>query len=295
MKTFTMLILGMLALTMLTNNCNTIYETDSDSTYLDYNEKEIGYKFYQPDREDKLHDDLEETSGLAYIDENTLATIEDESGYLYLINSANGEIQRKIKFHKSGDYESVEIIDGMAYVMKSNGDLYFFELTDEDKVDAEEVETAFSSKNNLEGMCYDGKQLLIACKNSGDVDGNEVDGKAIYGLDLETKEVSKKDLFHVKESDLDAFLEGRKYFDHVKEFDPSGIDVHPITNDIYVISADHVITIFTADYKIKEVVKLDKHIYQQPEGICFTPDGTLYISSEGKGKRGRLFKLLYQK
>lgn len=280
---------------MLTNNCVTFSETtDKDSTYIDYDEAALGYKFYEPTLDLKLEDELEETSGLAYVDRSTLATIEDENGDLYLIDSQTGETKRKIKFHKDGDYESVEIVNQTVYVMKSNGDLYYFEMPDEDEVDAEEVDTEFSSKNNLEGMGYDGEKLLIACKNSGDVDDNEVDGKAVYSFDLSEKKVSKKEAFSITEDELDAFIKDRKYFDNVKDFDPSGIAVHPITGDIYLLSADHVLVVFTKNYELKEVVKLDDDIYRQPEGICFAPDGTLYISSEGAGKSAKLFQLLYQ-
>ena len=94
-------------------------------------------------------------------------------------------------------------------------------------------------------MGYDGEKLLIACKNSGDVDDNEVDGKAVYSFDLSEKKVSEKEAFSITEDELDAFIKDRKYFDNVKDFDPSGIAVHPITGDIYLLSADHVLVVFT--------------------------------------------------
>jgi uncharacterized protein YjiK len=36
------------------------------------------------------------------------------------------------------------------------------------------------------------------------------------------------------------------------------------------------------------VQKLDKELLPQPEGICFSPDGIMFISSEGKGGKGRI-------
>ena len=41
----------------------------------------------------------------------------------------------------------------------------------------------------------------------------------------------------------------------------------------------------------KAVQFIDKELMPQPEGICFSPEGKLYISSEGKkGEPGNLFE-----
>ena len=41
---------------------------------------------------------------------------------------------------------------------------------------------------------------------------------------------------------------------------------------------------------VQKVVKLDKSEYRQPEGLCFAKDGTMYMSSEGKGGKGRIYR-----
>jgi uncharacterized protein YjiK len=38
------------------------------------------------------------------------------------------------------------------------------------------------------------------------------------------------------------------------------------------------------------MIKLNPKIFRQPEGICFSPDGTMYIASEGDGMEGTLLK-----
>ena len=58
--------------------------------------------------------------------------------------------------------------------------------------------------------------------------------------------------------------------------------------DIYILSADRVLVVYDADLNLKEVAKLNPRMYYQPEGICFSPAGTLYISSEGDGEKGEL-------
>jgi len=42
--------------------------------------------------------------------------------------------------------------------------------------------------------------------------------------------------------------------------------------------------------EIEDLIPLDPKIFRQPEGICFSPNGDLYISSEGKGKSGYILK-----
>jgi uncharacterized protein YjiK len=37
-------------------------------------------------------------------------------------------------------------------------------------------------------------------------------------------------------------------------------------------------------------VALDPKLLRQPEGICFSPEGTLFIASEGDGKKGYLLQ-----
>ncbi len=49
--------------------------------------------------------------------------------------------------------------------------------------------------------------------------------------------------------------------------------------------------VFSHDGVIKSYQAIEKGLMPQPEGICFSPEGKLYISSEGKkGEPGNLFE-----
>lgn len=282
-----------LLLGVLFSNCGVVGESSYDSVYLDYNYQELGYQFFEPDEQTSLHNDLREISGLATVDDMTLAAVEDERGYLYLISAKDGRMKSKIKFGKRGDYEGVEVIGSKVYVMKSNGKLYSFDLTDDDQAQAQEIETAFSSKNDVEGLAHNGQFLLVVCKGSGDIEGNKVKGKGVYQYYLQSEKTVTNELMDIEKEDLEDFIKSRAFFNKIKDFDPSSIAVHPITKDIYILSADQVLVALTPEYQLKEVVKLDPKLYRQPEGMCFTSDGTMFISNEGDGGRGRLIKLLF--
>jgi len=277
----------------LSTNCNNFISSRTDSLYMDYDYEKLGYKFFEPSKKHFLNYDLEEISGLSYFKDGQLAAIEDEDGKLFIIETSSGKVTREIKFGKSGDYEGVEVLNDMVYVLRSDGDIYSFSISDKNEVDAKKYETVLESSNDAEGLGYTNGKLMVALKGDEDTDENKAKGKAVYTFDLENEKLDEKELFDIEEEELDEFIEGRKYFKKVNDFDPSAIAQHPLTNDIYLLSADRIIAVFTASYELKEVVLLPSIPFNQAEGICFAPDGTLYISSEGDGGKGKIITINY--
>ena len=273
--------------------CTGVSGVELDSAFVDYDHRKVPYRIYAPEIIHKLHYDLEEISGLTYFENGLLGAIQDESGTLFLIEAASGNITSKVKFSKSGDYECLEYLKGKMYIMQSDGDLYHFAWTEEDKVSAEKVSTAFTIKNDIEGMTSWNDKLLIITKASGDIKGNKIKGKGGYLYDPVTNKLEKKNVLQLERKKLEAFLAQKNHFSTLKDFDPSGLAIHPISKDIYIISADRAMVVLNPQLEIKEIIKLDPSVYKQPEGICFSPEGTLYIASEGGGNRGRLITLPY--
>ncbi len=259
--------------------------TTHDPIYSDYDSLKVPYRLFKPDVIHRLHWDLEETSGLSYYKNGELVLVEDERGKVYFINVETGKIIRKIKFGKGGDYEGVEVVDNNIWVMKSNGHFFSFSIDNAETADPKVYKSGFTSKNDLEGLgAIDGK-LLVACKGDGDLKDIDRKGKGIYKMDG----MEPIPYLFVRQRELASFVKGRKHFNKIKDFDPSAIAVNPLNKDIYILSADRILAVFGQDLKLKEVVRLSRKIFQQPEGICFAPDGTLYISSEGDQDRGELF------
>ncbi|MTI22615.1 hypothetical protein E1176_16405 [Fulvivirga sp. RKSG066] len=286
-------ILAIIFIGSLSTNCESFISQSTDSVYMDYDHAKLGYKLYKPTKKHFLNYDLEEISGLSYYKDGLLAAVEDEGGDLFILDAATGEIKREIDFGNSGDYEGVEIIDNHAYILESDGDIYDFEITDDDKVDAVKTETILERKNDAEGLGFIKGNLAIALKGDEDTDDNKTDGKAIYAYNISKKELVENELFDIEEDDLNDFVSKRKYFNKVNDFDPSAIAVHPITGDVYVLSADRVLVVLTPGFELKEVIRLSSVTYNQAEGLCFSPNGTMYISSEGDGGKGKLMTINY--
>lgn len=265
---------------------------------------EFPYDLTKPDDEYKLSKKLTEISGLSLSpDGQQLVAVNDEQGEIFYLNKTNGDIEREVKFNHSGDYEGIEAVGEKIYVLKSNGDLYKVKDLDKDKPDVKDYDTKLNSKFDVEGLGYDAatNRLLLACKGKAG-DGKDMKGtRAVYGFDLEKDELEKEPVYIIDrkkikdhfESDnisqklLDVFTS-----DYASDaFAPSGIAIHPKTSDICIISSvGKLLVILSPIGEIKYMEKLDASIFKQPEGICFDKDGTLFISTEGRGGRGKIFR-----
>ena len=78
-------------------------------------------------------------------------------------------------------------------------------------------------------------------------------------------------------------------------FAPSGIAIHPISKNIYIIaSKGKTLCVFSPKGDILHLQNLDAEIYTQPEGIMFFENGDMMIASEGE-EFGRLVRVNYLK
>jgi len=269
------------------------------------------YNLNNPDRLWSLPSGLAEISGLSYIDNEHLACNQDEKGNIYLFNTKNGELEKIIKFNGPGDYEAIESVGDDIWIIKSNGNLYHVKnYQKKKKFIVHEYKTAFDSRNNIEGMAYCPikHSLLIACKGYPFI-GNKHKKKAkkyraVYEFDLKTDKLKKKPVLLISLDSIRYYknyntmtqigVELDSYFDNAEgevSFKPSGIAVHPLSGNIYVLaSVGKALAVFDSDGNMLALIRLDRKIHKQPEGICFSPGGTLYISNEGKGGKGSIME-----
>lgn len=262
-----------------------------------YGDADLFYSLGNPSEKQFLTTELEEISGLTYLDSGILGCIQDEEGIFFKYDFNKETVVERIRFHGNGDFEGVEIVGDRVYAIESNGDLRHWNINETFEPDAKKIETPLSSKNDVEGLGYleEKNYILMACKGDPDYDDHNEKGEAIYVFDIDRGEMLEDALFTIEEEDIEEFIEdfiGEKIKD--VEFNPSAIALHPLEERYYVMaSSGNLLVILNADYEIENVVTLDPAVFRQPEGICFAPDGTMYISSEGRGFSAFILKFDY--
>ena len=281
----------------------TTYSQENDKyTLFEKKGYNFPYDLSEPDKEWKLPKKLVEISGLSTIDENRLACVQDEKGNVYVFNLTSGEVESKIDFGDDGDYEGIELIGNDAWVLKSNGTLFeVSNFLNEENPASTKHTTELSKKNDAEGLAYDpvSHSLLIACKGHPFVEEKEgKEFKALYSFDLKSKKLNLNPFLLIEMDTIKYYknyntmtqlgIELLAYFDDSKgdlSFQPSGLATHPVTGHFYILgSVGNLLMVFSRENEMLAMIKLRSKYFAQPEGLCFGPDGKLYIANEGNEK-----------
>lgn len=236
---------------------------------------------------------LREVSGLTFYRDNQLACVQDEDGDLFLFDVEKGKVTERLHFGPAGDYEGVEYANGNFYVLRSDG-LIFVIRPDDDTFrpggvlfdgtrDVATLAPALPPGSDVEGLGYDPrtKRLLIALKETP-----SETKRYVYFYDFGRKVAWKGLVLSPLKLEQEAGLSGKD-----ANLKPSGVAVHPKTGELYVLAAEGAkLLVLDRLGIIRSVARLDPNTFRQPEGLCFTPDGTLFIASEGKDGKGYLLK-----
>lgn len=300
-------IIKLLVLTMLTcpsckskNASSAVKDNETsntrilDSTQHPSDTDGFKYDVSKPNHAWKLPDQLVEVSGNTWIDENHLILIEDLHPNLYFLklDDKAATLEKTVPFAEQEkdkvDIEDVTYVDNTVYALWSHGVLFKI-INWQSKPQVEKINTGLDKSNNTEGLCYDpvSKELLIACKDDAGIPDDKKSAKAVYQFDIAKQKLVPPPFMVIHKKDFET-LTGDKL-----SFNPSAIAVHPITHDIYILTTrdNKGMAVFSHDGVLKSYQTIDKELMQQPEGICFSPQGKLYISSEGKkGEAGNLFE-----
>jgi hypothetical protein len=254
----------------------------------------FNYDLKKPDHTWKLPEGLIEVSGNTWVDKDHLILIEDLHPNLYLVKTDDSKatLEKTIPFQKDEknkfDIEDVTKVNNIVYALWSHGIL--FKISDwNSKPEVQEIETSLSKKNNTEGLCYDPvtQTLLIACKDNSGLSDEKKSTKAVYQFDMKTNKILEKPFLEIHKKDFEELAKNKI------SFNPSAIAIHPITHNIYLLSTrdNKCMAVYNREGKLISFQFINADLMPQPEGICFSPDGKLFISSEGKkGEPGNLFE-----
>lgn len=245
----------------------------------------ISYDLNRPNRTYKLGKRYREISGICPVPgSNSLAFVQDEKIRVYGFDLSSEKI-KKTKAFQSGDSEDVVVLGNSAYILVAGANPAVYKLTDYTDRNAPIGRYALelSVDYEPEGLCHDanGGRLLIACKGSPKPGDRK---RQVFSFDLRTQTPNTDSpVFTI---DTDALGIGSD------TFNPSGIAIHPGTNDIYLIGTKEAKMLVCCgwDGTVKSGTKLDKNRYEQPEGVAFSESGELFICSEGKKKKARIFR-----
>ncbi len=246
------------------------------------------YNLKQPSVVWKMPKKLKEISGIAIIKNQKIVCNNDEDGDIFIYDLKNKKVEKTILFAKKGDYEDIAIKENIAFVLRSEGTI--FEVKNYMKNPQSIKHKTFLTKiDDTEGLFYDASKnrLLIACKgNSSSKKGKG--SRLVYEFLLEDKQLNPKPVLTLSQKEI------RSKYNIKNHFAPSGIAIHPITKNIYILSSvGKMLVECTPKGKLQKVYNLNYSHFQQPEGIHFDLNGDLYISNEAKGGKANILKFNY--
>lgn len=254
-----------------------------------------GYDLSKPQKY-SMPDILQEVSGIAFENgkNDFVYAQQDEDGSLFKLPLGSKD-ETATKFAKKGDYEDVSISQGFAILLKSNGTLYSFPLSETKNTETTNVKVSENlvPKGEYEGMYADdatGKVYLLCKTCKIDKDTKNASG---YILDLQKDGTFKTaGNFTVDVSEVDKMTGKKK-----GSFHPSALAINPLTKEWYIVSSvNKALVVTDSNFKIKSVYHLSSNEFNQPEGIAFDSAGNLYISNEGsETTNGNILRFDYKK
>lgn len=249
----------------------------------------VGYDLNNPEIVN-LTKKIDEISGIAYSKtDSSLFAIDDDKGDLYNIPLTKNPQIKKWKFGKNADYEDIILVDTTFYILESSGKIisfpFQFPITN-----VEEYSLDLRGRNEFESLYFDSTNytLVLLCKQCKRDNAGEV---SAYGFDVRKKTFSDGPLGIIVRKWIEAKLDKK-----ISRLKASATAINPLTGEIFIISSINKLLIITdRDYNVKEVYELKRRVFGQPEGICFAPDGTMFISNEAsKDNKANILIFKYQ-
>jgi hypothetical protein len=252
-----------------------------------------GYNLNSPTKY-KMPDDLLEISGLSFVKGNpsTFYAIQDEEGKLFY-GKLGADRVGHTKFSKHGDYEDVAISGNIVTVLKSNGKLYTFPLSQiaEPELTSVREQQDLLPPGEYESMYADqaAQKLYVLCKNCDDEKTTQSSSGYQFNI-LPDGTLQAAGNFKIEVKQIRKLTGDGKI-----KFRPSAMAKNPITKEWYIVSSvNGLLVVADANWNVTAAYDLDHKIFLQPEGLAFDKQGNMYISNEGdEFSRGTVLKFSY--
>lgn len=266
-----------------------------------------GYDLSRPDRTITLPDTLREISGIASLDAQTCACIQDENGILFIYDLAKQEIKEQYTFGGDGDYEGMAKTGEAIFVMRSDATLYEIRDYASSKPKIATYSTQAPAED-CEGLCYDKdhQRLLIGVKGKAGKSKEDKDQRLVFGFDLTKKALMAEPVFNFSVETMRRFASANHIELPIKikkdgeqgkpvlKFKTSAMAVHPVTKKLFLLSADdYLLFVFDKDGKIENMVQLNPALFNKAEGITFAENGDMLISNEAQDKKATILEFKY--
>lgn len=229
---------------------------------------------------------LEEVSGLAVTPDGRLFAHNDERAVFYELDPESGETVSAFSAGAGGvggDFEGIAIAGERFFLMTSGGEI--LETTEGRPGSAMSYrvhQTGLGARCELEGLAFDpgAGTLLLPCKEPRRKELE--DHIVVYSISVASMRPEPVPRIFLALKDLEGF--GMK-----DAFSPAGIEIHPGTGNILLVSArQEAILELSSLGTLLDAQDLRRRIHPQTEGITFASDGSLLLADEGQGRRGRL-------
>lgn len=250
-----------------------------------------GYDIRKPVKTE-LGKDLNEISGLTYsVEDTSLLSISDSKRKIIQISLRWMKLKDYAeKIYKQSDFEDLVKIDTTIYVLISDGTILSLPLHAKDSSATIAYPFWSKDKNDFETLYYDpaANGLIIMCKTCDADDEQRV--RTAYRFDLAGKKFDSTAYFTISRQEVKALMKNDD-----AEFKPSAAAINPVDKRLYILSsAGHLLVITDNRGRVQEAYSLNPDVHPQSEGIAFAPNGTMYISNEGKYGKPTLLMFPYR-
>ncbi len=236
---------------------------------------------------------LNEISGICFNGKDTtLLAVSDSKEGVFQMNLSTKKLRDytdKIVGPDS-DLEDLVKVDTSLFILLSKGILKEIKEGATDSSGIKTYNVPVEGPNDFETVYYDASVngLVVLCKTCAHEKGQGV--RTAYRFNLATKTFDSTVFFTISKDAVRALVK-----DNDAKFDPSAAAINPVNKRLYILSsAGNLLVITDNRGKVFDAYTLNPDDFPQAEGIAFAPNGTMYITNEGKDGKPTLLIFPYQ-